>query len=357
MSRKEQLNQLLETPQTALPRYDLVYVEDRDFPIRRIRRGKGFSYRLGGRPLKDKEQLQRIRKLAIPPAWEHVRITDLANGHLQAVGRDNRDRKQYRYHPQWSKIRKQTRFYNMAAFGQILPLIRARVVDDLAQKGWPSSKVMALVISLMEETHIRIGNEQYARENKTFGLSTLRKRHVEMGRSSMKFEFTGKKGKRHIVGIRNKKLMRLVQRSMDIPGWELFQYYGPEGEKRSLDSSEVNAYLHQIGNDHFTAKDFRSWGASLIFFDTLMEKGCSPEEKEVRETLAQAYGAAAKALGNTVSVCRNHYVHPYLDSAYRDGSIRNYFEQAEKRSGKRKYFSSSEAQMLKLLKNYWPDGP
>ena len=249
---------MLETPQTALPRYDLVYVEDRDFPIRRIRRGKGFSYRLGGRPLKDKEQLQRIRKLAIPPAWEHVRITDLANGHLQAVGRDNRDRKQYRYHPQWSKIRKQTRFYNMAAFGQILPLIRARVVDDLAQKGWPSSKVMALVISLMEETHIRIGNEQYARENKTFGLSTLRKRHVEMGRSSMKFEFTGKKGKRHIVGIRNKKLMRLVQRSMDIPGWELFQYYGPEGEKRSLDSSEVNAYLHQIGNDHFTAKDFRS---------------------------------------------------------------------------------------------------
>jgi len=357
MSRKERLNQLFEAPEAVLPRYDLVYVDDRDFPIQRIGHGKGFSYKLRGRPLKSKKQLERIRELAIPPAWKHVKITDLANGHLQAVGRDKRDRKQYRYHPGWSKVRNSTKFYNMAAFGQILPSIRKRVERDLDQKGWPRTKVLALVVGLLEETHIRIGNRQYARENKTYGLSTLRKKHVEVQTGSMQFEFTGKKGKKHIVGLRNKKLIRLVHRSMDIPGWELFQYYGPEGEKKSLDSSMVNAYLHEIGNDHFTAKDFRSWGASLIFFNTLMELGTTSHEKDIRDNLSLAYDAGAKALGNTKTVCRNHYVHPFLDSAYRDGSIKAYFDPSGKQSDEGEYFSRSEALMLKLIKKYRPDGP
>ncbi len=204
------LQKLLTEPEKVIDQYNLIYVKDNDFPIYRKRWGKGFTYSYSGKTLKDKDELKRIKSLVIPPMWNDVKITHLKTGHLQAVGRDAKHRKQYRYHAKWIKIRNQTKFYKMYNFGKQLPLIRKKVDEDLDQKGWSKSKVIALIIRLMEETHIRIGNEQYAKRNKSYGLSTLRKRHVEVNSSTLKFEFVGKKGKEHTVTIRNRKLVKLV---------------------------------------------------------------------------------------------------------------------------------------------------
>jgi len=345
----------MEAPETALECVNLVYVDDRQFPIERLRMGKGFTYRLRNKPLKNKKHLKRIEGLVIPPAWENVKITHLPNGHIQAVGYDEKNRKQYRYHSTWVKIRNQTKFYKMIDFGKQLPIIRKQVDKDLKQKGWPKNKVVALIIKLMEETHIRIGNEQYAKRNESYGLSTLRKKHVDIHKSKMLFEFVGKKGKKHSVTVRNKKLIRLVSLCEDIPGWELFKYYDEDGKKQSLDSSMVNEYLHEISNEFFSAKDFRTWAASVIFFNTLLDTGTTSNKKEIHGNLLLAFDAAAKALGNTRNICRKHYVHPLLVSAYEDGSIGKYFKYVENQSNVEEYFSPSETAILKIIKGYQPE--
>jgi len=345
----------MEAPETALECVNLVYVDDRQFPIERLRMGKGFTYRLRNKPLKNKKHLKRIEGLVIPPAWENVKITHLPNGHIQAVGYDEKNRKQYRYHSTWVKIRNQTKFYKMIDFGKQLPIIRKQVDKDLKQKGWPKNKVVALIIKLMEDTHIRIGNEQYAKRNESYGLSTLRKKHVDIHKSKMLFEFVGKKGKKHSVTVRNKKLIRLVSLCEDIPGWELFKYYDEDGKKQSLDSSMVNEYLHEISNEFFSAKDFRTWAASVIFFNTLLDTGTTSNKKEIHGNLLLAFDAAAKALGNTRNICRKHYVHPLLVSAYEDGSIGKYFKYVENQSNVEEYFSPSETAILKIIKGYQPE--
>lgn len=354
MSKKKLLHQLVEAPETALEHLDLVYVDDQKMPIERHRKGKGFTYRFRNRPLKNKKHLKRIKELVIPPAWENVKITHLPNGHIQAVGYDAKERKQYRYHSTWSKIRNQTKFYRMTAFGEQLPTIRKQVDQDLEKSGWPKEKVVALVIKLMEETHIRIGSEHYAKRNRSYGLSTLRKKHVAIHKSKMKFEFVGKKGKEHAVTVRNKKLIRLVGQCEDIPGWELFHYYDEEGKKQTLDSAMVNNYLHEISDAFFTSKDFRTWGASVIFFNTLMDMGTASRKKDIQKNLLSAYDAAAKALGNTRNICRKHYVHPRLVTAYEDGSLQKAFDDAEKHSNGEAYFSPSEVAMLEVIKKYRP---
>lgn len=326
-------------------------MEDKDFPIKRIRKGKGFSYRHGRDTLKNKAHLDRIAALAIPPAWKQVRITDNPRGHLQAVGRDAKNRKQYRYHPQWSKIRNQTKFHKMADFGKQLPLIRQRVEGDLEREGWPKDKVLALIIKLMEETQIRIGNQQYAKINKSYGLSTLRKKHVEIHRGKMKFGFVGKKGLVHRVGIRNKKLIRLVNRCMDLPGWELFQFIDVQGNKQSVDSAMVNGYLYALGEDSFTAKDFRTWGASVTFFNALLDLGTAQGESEIQHNLRAAFHVAANALGNTLNVCRHYYIHPGLVDAYSDGSIQGYFDSLGESSQEGPGLSPSEKVILRILKD------
>ncbi len=355
MTHSNLLKQILTAPETVMEHLDLVYVDDKKLPITRIRNDAGFEYKLKEKPISDQELLERIDGLVIPPAWENVRITHLHNGHLQAVGKDAKNRKQYRYHPTWMRIRNQTKFYKMASFGKILPLIRAQVDKDLSQRGWPRTKVLALVIKLMEETHIRIGSAQYAKRNKSYGLSTLRKRHVNIHKNGLRFEFIGKKGKKHTVTLKNKKLIRLVNRCEDIPGWELFQYYDDNGDKQQIDSSMVNEYLHEISKAFFTAKDFRTWAASVVFFDALMELGTETDPKLVNKNIIEAYDAAATALGNTRTVCRKYYVHPLLVSAYEDGSLIKSFKYVESHAEGELYFSPSEKAILKLISGYRPE--
>ncbi len=348
------ITQIIKTPETVIDKLNLVYVNNDKLTIIRLKNKKGFQYLLNGSPLSTKKDLERIKSLVIPPAWNNVRIAALDNGHLQAVGRDLKNRKQYRYHPLWNKIRNQTKFYKMTAFGRQLPKIRRQVDKDLEQKIWSKTKVLALIIRLMEETHIRIGNEQYAKRNKTYGLSTLRTRHVNIEKDKLKFEFVGKKGKKHSVSIRNKKLIRLVSRCEEIPGWELFQYYDEKGQKHSIESSMVNEYLHNISGDLFTAKDFRTWAATTIFFETLMDLGISTNEKKTDKNILKAYDTAAHSLGNTRNVCRKYYVHPVIVSSYKNQSIKKVFDKVDTSYETKEYFTNSEQAILKLLEDYTP---
>ncbi|MGB5820273.1 MAG: DNA topoisomerase IB [Saonia sp.] len=348
------LEKLLKEPKNSLEHLNLVYVKNDMLSIERIKKQGHYHYLIEGKSLDKKAHLERINSLVIPPAWNEVKITHLANGHLQAIGRDAKYRKQYRYHPIWNSVRNRTKFYKMIAFGKALPKIRQRVEKDLGQKGWPKTKVLALIIRLMEETHIRVGNEQYARRNKTYGLSTLRTKHVQIFNDSLKFEFTGKKGKKHKITVRNKELVRLVSRCEEIPGWELFQYFDNNGQKKSVDSSMVNEYLHNTSGSLFTAKDFRTWAASIIFFDTLMELGTGTKESDIQQNLRSAYDMAAKALGNTRNVCKKYYVHPLLVASYENGAISKTFEQTERTVKPKRFFSPSENAVLQLYKKYSP---
>lgn len=345
------LEKLLRTPKTALSSVHLEYVTDDKMPIARLKKGSTHSYHYtDGSLLEEEKTLERIRALVIPPAWQGVKITHLPNGHLQAVGRDGKRRKQYRYHPTWIKVRNQTKFYRMVLFGKALPAIRTRVDHDLEQKEWPRTKVLALVVRLMEETHIRIGNEQYAKRNKTYGLSTLRKRHVDITKNGLKFNFTGKRGKKHSVTLKNKKLIRLVGQCEEIPGWELFHYFDKNGDKHEIDSSMVNGYLKTISGHDFTAKDFRTWAAGVLFFNALMNLNGKLSEKNV----LRAYDATAKALGNTRNVCRKSYVHPILPMAYVKGELSPFFERAKTLNREKENFSPSENAVLQLISDYEP---
>jgi DNA topoisomerase-1 len=346
------MTQLIKTPQLVLEKLDLVYVNDHKLPIHRLREGETFIYKKNGRSVKQKSELKRFNSLVLPPAWENVRISDLSNGHLQAVGLDVKNRKQYRYHPKWNLIRNQTKFYKIAEFGTKLPTIRKQVDADLDKKEWSKEKVVALVIRLMEETHIRIGNEKYAKDNKSYGLSTLRKRHININKNSLRFEFIGKKGKQHTITTRNRQLVKLVSRCEEIPGWEVFKYYNKNGERKVLDSHMVNCYLHEISGEYFSAKDFRTWAASIIFFESLMDIGVTSDEKEIKKNILSAFDITAEALGNTRNVCKNYYVHPLLISTYEDGSIQKYFDLVKKSRSTKKYFSRSEIAFSELIQNY-----
>ncbi len=341
----------MEDTQDIIEQFNLVYVNDLHLPITRMGKKDKFRYLLHGVELNEKSHLKRIEALVIPPAWKEVMITDLPNGHLQATGRDARSRKQYRYHDKWSKIRNQTKFNKMISFGRQLPRVRKQVDEDLNEDGWPKKKVVALIVRLMEETHIRIGNIQYAKRNKTYGLSTLRKKHVNVFKDKLRFEFTGKKGKAHKVTLNNKKLVKLVSECEEIPGWELFKYYGPLGTKKTVDSTMVNDYIHTIFGSRFSAKDFRTWAASLIFFDTLYDLGITQDERRQQQNILKAYDCASKELGNTRNVCRKYYVHPAIEKAYADGQIINYFKIVDEETDNEYGRTASEKGLLALLEN------
>jgi len=348
------LQKILKQPEEVIDTMDLIYLKSEQLSIARKREGKKFQYALNGKLINVKSQLNRIDKLVIPPAWEDVKIAHLPNGHLQAIGYDLKNRKQYRYHPTWNSIRNQTKFYKMGIFGRQLPKIRRVVENDLAQSGWPKSKVMALIIRLMEETHIRIGNEQYAKRNSTYGLSTLRSRHIKTFKDKIKFQFIGKRGKEHNITLRNKKLMRLVNRCEEIPGWELFKFYDENGNKQVVESGMVNEYIHGICGELFTAKDFRTWAASLVFFESLQAMKAPKTEKRIQKNILSAFDQAAKELGNTRNVCRKYYVHPALVENYEDNLLSTSFKLTNAVQDK-DYFSSSEIAILKIYDEYTPD--
>ncbi len=300
----------------------LRYVNDHDPGIRRLSAGKGFRYvGSNGRPVRAADDLGRIRSLAIPPAWTDVWICPHADGHLQATGRDARGRKQYRYHPRWHAVRDETKYHRMIAFARALPGLRARVEHDLALPGLPREKVLAALVRLLETTLIRVGNEEYARQNGSFGLTTMRDRHATFAGDGVRFRFRGKSGVHHAVSISDRRLARIVRRCQDLPGQELFQYLDAEGAPHVVGSDEVNAYLREAMGEEFTAKDFRTWAGTVLAAQALREFEAFDSQAQAKRNLVAAIEAVAKRLGNTKTVCRKCYVHPAVVDAYLDGSL------------------------------------
>jgi DNA topoisomerase-1 len=296
----------------------LRYVSPDDPGIARRRRGKGFAYGLpSGKPVTDAATIARIRALVIPPAWTDVWICSQANGHIQATGRDARGRKQYRYHAKFRDRRDADKFDRIVRFGERLPRIRRRVTRDLRARGLPRDKVLAAVVRLLELTLLRVGNDEYARLNRTFGLSTLRNRHAEIRGETVRFRVRGKSGVVHEVGVSDRRLAALVRRCQGLPGQQLFQYVDPSGETREIDSEDVNEYIRRIaGDDNFSAKDVRTWSATVLAYRARQSADASAKPAEARRAVAGAVRATADRLGNTPTVARQSYVHPAILESY-----------------------------------------
>jgi DNA topoisomerase I len=330
----------------------LRYVSDTIPGIRRRRAGKGFAY-LGqdGKPIRDRETLARIRSLAIPPAYTDVWICPLPNGHLQATGRDARGRKQYRYHPRWRQVRDETKYGRMLAFSEVLPAIRRRVARDMALEGLPREKVLATVVQLLETTGIRVGNDEYARANRSFGLTTLRNRHVEISGSTLRFDFQGKSGKSHSVVINDRRLARIVQRCQALPGADLFQYVDEEGVRQTIGSGDVNDYLREISGQDFTAKDFRTWSGTILAIEALRGSEPAESEREAKSTILRAIDRVAEQLNNTRAVCRKYYVHPAVLESYQTGSMVELLGNGNHRAAARaaKGLAAEERALVRLL--------
>lgn len=289
--------------------------------IQRTRRGRGIRYlRPDGSAVTDERTLARIKSLAIPPAWTEVWICPSPNGHIQATGRDEKGRKQYRYHARWREVRDEAKFDRMIAFGQALPLIHQRTDEHLRRRGLPREKILAAVVRLLESSLIRIGNEEYARQNKSYGLTTLRTRHVDVTGSDIRFRFRGKSGKTHQIRVRDRRLSRVVGQLLDLPGQELFQYVDDDDTPHTVNSDDVNAYLREITGQDFTAKDFRTWAATVLAARALREIGAFESATQARRNVVQAVETVAKRLGNTPTICRKCYVHPAVINAYLDGA-------------------------------------
>ena len=300
----------------------LRYVSDTAPGIRRRRAGRGFSYLdSDGRLLRDRPTLKRIKALAIPPAWTDVWICPLPSGHIQASARDAKGRKQYRYHERWRKVRDETKFDRMIAFGEALPALRERVDADLEQTGLPRSKLLATVLRLLELTLIRVGNEEYKRANASYGLTTLRDRHVQVSGATLKFRFRGKSGKLHDVEVSDRRLAAVIKKCQAIPGHELFQYVDDDGQQQSIDSSDVNAYLRECTGEEFSAKDFRTWAGTVLAAQALRSAGGVTSDGEAKKCIIEALKAVAKRLGNTPATCRKHYVHPSVIEAFLQGRL------------------------------------
>lgn len=300
----------------------LRYVTDDRPGIRRRRSGKGFVYLdPEGRRIRDRDVLGRIASLAIPPAWTDVWIAPSPVGHIQATGRDAKGRKQYRYHPRWRAVRDETKYGRMMTFGRILPRIRARVDHDLARPGLPREKVLATVVRLLETTLIRVGNEEYARTNRSFGLTTMRDRHVAVTDSTLRFDFRGKSRVLHKIDLSDRRLAKIVRKCRDLPGQELFQYLDGDGHTHTIESADVNAYLREISGLDITAKDFRTWAGTVLAAIALREFESFDSKAQAKKNVVSAIESVAERLGNTPTVCRKCYIHPEIIESYLDGSM------------------------------------
>ena len=300
----------------------LRYVNDETPGIAREREGDAFRYRApNGDLIADEDTLARIKKLAIPPAWGDVWICKQATGHLQATGRDAKGRKQYRYHARWRNSRDEVKYERMISFGKALPDIRRRVDQALRLPGLPREKVLATIVQLLQATMMRIGNEEYARTNKSFGLTTLRNRHVNVEGKAVQFRFRGKSGVFHDVTVEDRRLARIIGRIRELPGQELFQYQGDDGEPHAIGSADVNDYLREISGEDYTAKDFRTWSGTVLAALALREFEKFDSEAQAKKNIMRAIESVAERLGNTPSTCRKCYVHPVVIESYLDGTI------------------------------------
>jgi DNA topoisomerase I len=313
---------LIEDPKKSAVAAGLRYVSDDSGGIRRKNRGKDFVYYdIEGRMVKDSAELKRIRSLAIPPAWKNVWICRQANGHLQATGLDAKGRKQYKYHPDWRTVRDEAKYERVMSFARTLPKIRAQVAADLNRPGLCRQKVLATVVKFLEVSLIRIGNDEYAQENGSFGLTTMRNRHVEVKGSTVTFEFRGKSGKKHKIAVSDRRLANIVRKCQDLPGQRLFEYTNSDGTIAKIGSEDVNEYLNDISGQPFTAKDFRTWAGTVLAAMALAQMEEVDSKAAAKKNVITAVEAVARMLGNTAAICRKCYIHPTVIIHYLDGKL------------------------------------
>lgn len=326
---------------------DLVYVSVSDAGISRVRKGKNFEYYYGNKKVESEKQLQRIKALVIPPAWENVWICKDANGHIQCTGLDLRGRKQYRYHALWQKSRNESKFSRLIDFGNAMKKLRKQITSDLRKRTLCEEKVIATVLALMDETHIRVGNNQYEKTNKSYGLTTLKDKHVEISGEKIHFSFVGKKGVHHTISLRNKRLARIVKQCRDIPGKALFQYYDQAGNRHTLDSGKVNAYIRKYTEDSFTTKDLRTWSGSVCALHHFLNSEYVDTETARKKRTVEVLDLVSQQLGNTRTVCKKYYVHPHILALYENSELEKHLRRIPQSDG---WLSSEEKLLLKILK-------
>jgi DNA topoisomerase-1 len=331
---------------------DLIYVNDKSPGISRIKKGDNFIYEYNGKELTDEKQLARIKKLAIPPAWTNVWISFKENGHIQATGLDVKNRKQYRYHSLWHTLRNETKFHRLFEFGRLLPTLRLKLEEDFAREDLSEEKVMATVVSLMERTYIRIGSSDYEKLYGSYGLTTLKDKHVKIAGDKLLFSFKGKKGIDHDITIRNRRLAKAVQACRDIAGKELFQYYDADGNKKSIDSGAVNRYIKEASGDDFSAKDFRTWAGTINILQAFKTIGVAKSESESKKNIVAALDEVSKKLGNTRTVCKKYYVHPGIIKLYEDRTLDKYLKELDdiEKPDDLTGLTSQERVLMKILK-------
>jgi DNA topoisomerase-1 len=331
----------------------LRYVSDDQPGYTRKRKGDGFEYfDTEGKRIRDETRVLRLNRLAVPPAYTDVWLCPSPNGHIQATGRDARGRKQYRYHERWRETRDENKYDRMVVFGKALPKIRRRVNHDLKRHGLPREKVLATVVQLLGRTFIRVGNEEYAKENKSFGLTTMRNRHVDVTATRLKFSFRGKSGKEHEVDVTDRRLAKIIRQLQDLPGQEVFQYLNEKGERRKVTSEDVNEYLREITGENFTAKDFRTWAGTVLAAMALNAQEAFENKTQAKKNVKDAISAVAKILGNTPAICRKCYVHPAVLETYLDGGMIEGLKQHTEETLERKRgdLKSEEAAVMTFLR-------
>lgn len=329
---------------------NLNYVNDKDAGISRIKKGKGFSYTSGDKPVDDEATLERIKKLVIPPAWTDVWICKSPNGHIQATGKDVRGRKQYKYHPRWTSIQQETKFHRMYLFGKVLPQIRKKIQKDIAQEGFPESKVLASVVGVMERTYIRVGNNGYEKLYGSYGLTTLKNKHVDVKGDTVTFSFKGKKGVYHEISMKSKKFARIIKQCKSIPGSELFQYYDSNGELKKVDSGQVNQYLKECAAEEVTTKDFRTWAGTLMMMRILKVAPPCEKQTDIQKIIVDGFKQVSSKLGNTVAVCKKYYVHPELINLYQHNQLAKFFTKDLSPSDSETGLTAEEHLLMKILK-------
>ncbi len=340
--------------QQAAAAVDLVYVKDDAPGIIRKKSGKGFSYWHKNREVKDTRVLERIKKLVIPPAWTNVWICEKKSGHIQATGIDLRQRKQYRYHTLWNKVRSETKFHRLYEFGKALPQLRHHLQKDIEITKLNERKVLAAVILLMERTYIRVGNAGYEKMNGSYGLTTFKDKHVAINSGEMNFSFKGKKGVYHDISLKNKRLAKVVKECRDIPGKELFQYYAADGSRRSIDSGRVNDYIKECSGMDFSAKDFRLWAGSLNILRSFKSMGQALTQAARKQNILLALEEVSHKLGNTKTVCRNYYVHPGIIKLYEEDNLQHYLKELDRleKPGDKSGLAQEEKVLMKILKDF-----
>ena len=349
---KRKIKSIIHDPEKSAAAVNLVYVSDNQPGIVRKKTGEQFEYTFNGKLVTDEEQLLRIKKLVLPPAWENVWICNIADGHLQATGIDTRGRKQYKYHALWNALRNHTKFYRLYDFGTVLPKLRLQLEKDLSLPGLPQPKVLATVVSLMERTNIRIGNCSYEKIYGSYGLTTMKDKHVQVKGGEIKFSFKGKKGVYHDINIESKRLSKIVKQCQDIPGKELFQYLDDDGSRQTIDSGMVNNYIKAVCDGDFTAKDFRTWSGTVQALLAFKELGFTEKQADQKKNIVAALDLVSKLLGNTRTVCKKYYVHPLVISLYETNTLEKYLKRLDdiEKDDNKSDLTTEEKLLMSILK-------